>query len=122
MGARLFLLPKYLPDLNPIEQVFAKLKHLLRKAQARTRDAVCATIGQLLATYTPQECANNGLIVSSTHTLGNPSGFIANDTVFVMNGAMSTCDPAPAACIPSRRASSACHLHRSADRVADQLA
>jgi transposase len=57
-GARLFLLPKYSPDLNPIEQVFAKLKHLLRKAAARTREAVCATIGQLLQTYTPQECAN----------------------------------------------------------------
>ena len=52
------LLPKYSPDLNPIEQVFAKLKHLLRKAQARSRDAVCTTIGALLHTYTPQECAN----------------------------------------------------------------
>ena len=35
-GAKLFFLPKYSPDLNPIEQVFAKLKHLLRKAAART--------------------------------------------------------------------------------------
>lgn len=58
VGARLLLLPKYSPDLNPIEQVFAKLKHLLRKAQARTKDAVCTTIGQLLNSYTPQECAN----------------------------------------------------------------
>ena len=41
-GAKLFFLPKYSPDLNPIEQVFAKLKHLLRKAAARTVDAVCA--------------------------------------------------------------------------------
>ena len=57
-GAKLFLLPKYSPDLNPIEQVFAKLKHLLRKAAARTSDAVCKTIGTLLDTYTPQECAN----------------------------------------------------------------
>lgn len=57
-GARLFLLPKYSPDLNPIEQVFAKLKHLLRKAAARTRDTVCAAIAQLLAAYTPDECAN----------------------------------------------------------------
>ena len=57
-GAKLFLLPKYSPDLNPIEQVFAKLKHLLRKAAARTSDAVCATIGTLLDTYTSQECAN----------------------------------------------------------------
>ena len=38
--------------------MFAKLKHLLRKAAARSREAVCATIGQLLDTYTPQECAN----------------------------------------------------------------
>ena len=58
VGARLVLLPKYSPNLNPIEQVFAKLKHLLRKAQARSRDAVCDTIGNLLHTYTPQECAN----------------------------------------------------------------
>jgi len=57
-GGRLFLLPKHSPDLNPIEQVFAKLKHLLRKAAARTQEAVCATIGQLLASYTPDECAN----------------------------------------------------------------
>jgi transposase len=57
-GAKLFLLPKYSPDLNPIEQVFAKLKHLLRKAAARSWDAVSATIGTLLGAYTPQECAN----------------------------------------------------------------
>ena len=47
-GAKLFFLPKYSPDLNPIEQVFAKLKHLLRKAAARTVDAVCAAIGEVL--------------------------------------------------------------------------
>jgi transposase len=57
-GAKLFFLPKYSPDLNPIEQVFAKLKHLLRKAAARTVEAVIAAIGQLLETYSPQECAN----------------------------------------------------------------
>ena len=57
-GAKLFFLPKYSPDLNPIEQVFAKLKHLLRKAAARTVDAVCAAIGDLLQTFTPEECAN----------------------------------------------------------------
>ena len=58
VGAKLILLPKYSPDLNPIEQVFAKLKHLLRKAAARTRDEVCTTIGTLLRTYTAGECAN----------------------------------------------------------------
>ena len=57
-GAKLFFLPKYSPDLNPIEQVFAKLKHLLRKAAARTLEAVCTAIGEILGTFTPQECAN----------------------------------------------------------------
>ena len=57
-GAKLFLLPKYSPDLNPIEQVFAKLKHLLRKAAARGFDTVTAAIGALLDSFTPQECSN----------------------------------------------------------------
>ena len=57
-GAQLFFLPKYSPDLNPIEQVFAKLKHLLRKAAARTVDAVCAAIGEVRQAFTPAECAN----------------------------------------------------------------
>jgi transposase len=57
-GAKLFFLPKYSPDLNPIEQVFAKLKHLLRKAAARTVEAVCAAIGEALQDFTPEECAN----------------------------------------------------------------
>ena len=57
-GARLFFLPKYSPDLNPIEQVFAKLKHLLRLDAPRTVDAVWQAIGQSLNAFTPQECAN----------------------------------------------------------------
>ena len=57
-GARLFFLPKYSPDLNPIEQFFAKLKHCLRKAAKRTTDAVCDAIGHILATVTSAECAN----------------------------------------------------------------
>ncbi len=57
-GAALFLLPKYSPDLNPIEQIFAKLKHLLRQAAERTIEAVCSAIGQILDAFTPQECAN----------------------------------------------------------------
>ena len=57
-GARIIFLPKYSPDLNPIEQVFAKLKHLLRKAGARSREAVTNAIGTLLKTYKPDECAN----------------------------------------------------------------
>jgi transposase len=51
-------LPTYSPDLNPIEQVFAKFKHLLRRAAVRTREAVGAAIGELLKSYTPDECAN----------------------------------------------------------------
>jgi len=57
-GAKLFFLPPYSPDLNPIEQVFAKLKTLLRKAAERTVDATWKRIGVLLQTFTPQECAN----------------------------------------------------------------
>jgi transposase len=57
-GAHLLFLPPYSPDLNPIEQFFAKLKHLLRKAQARTVDTVIDTIGQLLDAFHPSECAN----------------------------------------------------------------
>ncbi len=57
-GAKLFFLPKYSPDLNPIEQVFAKLKQLLRKAAARTVEAVCTAIGEALQAFTPKECAN----------------------------------------------------------------
>jgi putative transposase len=57
-GAKLLFLPKYSPDLNPIEQVFAKLKHLLRKAAARNFDTVTTAIGQLLGSFTPQECVN----------------------------------------------------------------
>ncbi len=57
-GAKLLFLPKYSPDLNPIEQVFSKLKHGLRKAKARTYDAILETIGGLLDTYTANECGN----------------------------------------------------------------
>jgi transposase len=58
VGAKLLFLPKYSPDLNPIEQVFAKLKHLLRKAAARTVETDCAAIGELLGAFTKNECAN----------------------------------------------------------------
>jgi transposase len=57
-GARLVYLPPYSPDLNPIEQLFAKLKALLRKAAERSIDALWATIGKLLDAFSPQECAN----------------------------------------------------------------
>jgi transposase len=57
-GAKLFFLPPYSPDLNPIEQVFAKLKTLLRKAAERTVEATWKRIGALLNVFTPNECAN----------------------------------------------------------------
>lgn len=58
VGARLFFLPKYSPDLNPIEMLFSKLKHWLRKASARTRDALFDATRHILETLTPTECAN----------------------------------------------------------------
>lgn len=57
-GARLLFLPKYSPDLNPIEQLFSKLKHWLRRAAGRTADAVCNALGPILETVTPHECSN----------------------------------------------------------------
>ena len=57
-GAKLFFLPRYSPDLNPIEQVFAKLKTLLRKTDPRTIEETWRGIGHLLDNFTPQECAN----------------------------------------------------------------
>ena len=57
-GAELRYLPPYSPDLNPIEQLFAKLKALLRKAAARSVDKLWDTIGLLLDAFSPTECAN----------------------------------------------------------------
>jgi transposase len=57
-GAHLLFLPPYSPDLNPIEQVFAKLKTLLRKAAERTVEATWRRIGSLLDAFSSQECAN----------------------------------------------------------------
>jgi len=56
-GALLLFLPAYSPDLNPIEQVFAKIKALLRKADARCIDDVDAALGALLDEFEPDECA-----------------------------------------------------------------
>ena len=57
-GAKLFFLPPYSPDLNPIEQLFAKLKTLQRKADARTIEATWREIASLLDRFAPTECAN----------------------------------------------------------------
>jgi putative transposase len=58
VGARLLFLPKYSPDLNPIEMFFAKLKHGLRKAQQRSVDGICDTIVQILDATQSKECSN----------------------------------------------------------------
>ncbi len=57
-GASVLYLPPYSPDLNPIEQFFSKLKALLRKAAARTRDELWDTIGTLLDAFAPSEFRN----------------------------------------------------------------
>ncbi len=58
VGARLLYLPPYSPDFNPIENAFAKLKALLRKAAERTVDRLWNAIGALIQLFTPNECAN----------------------------------------------------------------
>lgn len=57
-GAKLVYLPPYSPDFNPIEQLFAKLKALLRKAAVRTVEELWRAIGQIINTITQRECAN----------------------------------------------------------------
>jgi transposase len=57
-GDSILYLPPYSPDLNPIEQLFAKLKALLRKAAARTKPQLWSSIGRLLKAYSPAECTN----------------------------------------------------------------
>ena len=58
VGAKLLFLPPYSPDLNPIEQVFSKLKHMLRKAKGHSVDAVEKAIAKILPTISKQECQN----------------------------------------------------------------
>jgi transposase len=57
-GARLWFLPPYSPDFNPVENAFAKLKALLRKAAERTVEGLWTAVGRLLDAFTPAECAN----------------------------------------------------------------
>jgi transposase len=57
-GAKLAFLPPYSPDFNPIEQVFAKVKHWLRLAQARSSDAIHDTVATLVSAIGQNECAN----------------------------------------------------------------
>jgi transposase len=57
-GAQLVYLPPYSPDLNPIEQAFAKYKALLRKAAERTVESLWQTIGRIADLFSPAECRN----------------------------------------------------------------
>jgi transposase len=57
-GAHLLFLPPYSPDLNPIEQVFAKLKHLMRVAELRDVETTWRKVGELLDLFSKEECAN----------------------------------------------------------------
>jgi transposase len=57
-GARLWYLPPYSPDLNPIEQAFAKIKHWMRAAQKRTVDELWRHIGGLISQIQAPECSN----------------------------------------------------------------
>jgi transposase len=72
-GARLLYLPPYSPDLNPIEQFFSKLKTLLRKAAARTIDALYAAVATALTACHATECANylanDGYLLPNRDTL-----------------------------------------------------
>ena len=57
-GAKMLFLPPYSPDFNPIEQAFSKVKSILRKAAARTVDALETAIAAALDAFSPSECAN----------------------------------------------------------------
>jgi len=57
-GASLLFLPPYSPDLNPIEQVFAKLKQLIRSAAPRSRETLWRTLGPMMDRFRPPECTN----------------------------------------------------------------
>ena len=57
-GASLLYLPPYSPDFNPIENLFAKIKAMLRKAAERTIDGLWSAIGRIIGIFNPTECAN----------------------------------------------------------------
>ena len=72
VGAKLLFLPKYSPNLNPDRASFAKLKHLLRKAAARTLETVCTAIAELLGVLA--DAINLGLIATDSRPGGNVTG------------------------------------------------
>ena len=58
-NARLWFLPPYSPDLNPIEQAFSKVKHWLRQAQARTADELLSRLGEIAERFPAEDCSND---------------------------------------------------------------
>ncbi len=69
VGAPLFLLPPYSPDMNPIEMAFAKLKTFLRQQPERTIEGLWTRIGRLLEAFSPDECANYFRAAGYAHSL-----------------------------------------------------
>ena len=67
-GARLWYLPPYSPDLNPIEQAFSKIKHWMRAAQRRSVEETWRYVGNLVGTIGPAECANYFINAGYTKT------------------------------------------------------
>jgi hypothetical protein len=95
-GASLLYLPPYSPDLNPIEQAFAKLKALLRKVECRTRDAVWNTIGALLDAFTPPNAATISPIAATRPRDSKSSSSRDGTSLPCHNQNLSrhwTCDP-----------------------------
>src|SRR3712207_3830336 len=88
-GAELLCLPPYSPDLNPIENAFAKLKALLRKAAERTVEGLWNTIGHLLDCFPPAECANYIAACGYPRSGGKNSNSAAFDPMLA-SGAKST--------------------------------
>jgi transposase len=69
VGGHVLYLPRYSPDLNPIEQLFAKLKAVLRKAAARTVDTLWTAVGKILRNLLPNECRNYFLNAGYRHSI-----------------------------------------------------
>ena len=70
-GAELWFLPSYSPDLNPIEEAFSKVKALLKKAAARTKEALIEAISEALGAVTPEDA--RGWFAHSGYELRDPS-------------------------------------------------
>src|SRR4029078_6027083 len=88
-GARLWYLPPYSPDLNPIEQAFAKIKHWMRAAQKRTVDEVWRHIGGILSTIQARECSN--YFTNAGYASIKPWNAVAGDQATCRIPSISSC-------------------------------